>query len=85
MSVILFCLTSLRKEFVCRRGLLTKLLCTPYESRDEWKIAVTKYNDTFYMCEFETDEQKRHKQNETSQQKKKSYWGYKFEQYVTAS
>lgn len=74
----------LHTDFVCWRGLLTKLLCTPYESRDGWQIAVTRYNDTFYLCEFETNERVQQKQRETVKQQEMSYWGFKFEQYLTA-
>ncbi|XP_013412716.1 decapping and exoribonuclease protein isoform X2 [Lingula anatina] len=35
---------NLHTDFVCWRGLLTKLLCTPYENKDGWLIAVTKFN-----------------------------------------
>ncbi|KAI0242431.1 Decapping and exoribonuclease protein [Lamellibrachia satsuma] len=74
----------LHTDFICWRGLLTKLLCTPYENRDGWQIAVTKYNDTLYLCEYETAERVQQKERETSRQQEMSYWGFKFEQYLTA-
>ncbi|XP_062585389.1 decapping and exoribonuclease protein-like [Saccostrea cucullata] len=75
---------NIHTDFVCWRGLLTKLLCTPYENRDGWLIAVTRYKDTFYMCEFDTESRKRQKQEMSERQKEMSYWGWKFEQYVTS-
>ena len=85
MQYILLFLSSLHTDFVCWRGLLTKLLCTSYEGRDGWQIAVTKYNGTFYLCEFETERRQQEKLRETERQREMSYWGFKFEQYLTTS
>ena len=75
---------SLSTDFISWRGLYTTLLCTPYESKDGWKIAVIKYKDTFYMCEYDTDEKIKQREHESDRQKEMSYWGVKFEQCVTA-
>ncbi|XP_056019700.1 decapping and exoribonuclease protein-like isoform X2 [Ostrea edulis] len=75
---------NLHTDFVCWRGLLTKLLCTPYENRDGWLIAVSLYQGTYYMCEFDTASRKRQKDEMSDRQKEMAYWGWKFEQYVTA-
>lgn len=69
---------------MCWRGLLTKLLCTPFENREGWLIAVTLYQGTHYMCEFDTESRKLQKQEMSERQKEMTYWGWKFEQYVTA-
>ena len=76
---------SLATDFICWRGLLTKLLCTPYENREGWQIAVTKFNGTFYLCDFETEEKKEQLANRTMRDEEMTYWGHKFEQYVTKS
>ncbi|KAK7093405.1 decapping and exoribonuclease protein-like [Littorina saxatilis] len=75
---------SLHTDFVCWRGLLTRLMCTPYENKDDWKIAVTKFRGTYFLCEFETERKKQREEQMTQQQDEMSYWGWKFEQYVTA-
>lgn len=36
------------------------------------------------MCEFDTESRKRQKQEMSERQKEMTYWGWKFEQYVTA-
>ncbi len=36
------------------------------------------------MCEFDTEQRAQHKANMTDRDKEMSYWGFKFEQYVTA-
>lgn len=76
---------SINTDFVCWRGLLTKLLCTPFQNSEGWKIAITRFQDTFYMCEFETEKNAEMKRNRSTMQDEMCYWGWKFEQYVTAS
>ncbi|XP_050393446.1 decapping and exoribonuclease protein isoform X3 [Patella vulgata] len=75
---------SLSTDFVCWRGLLTKLLCSPYENRDGWMIAVILYRGTYFLCDFETEEKKKQLAKVTERQEEMCYWGWKFEQYVTS-
>ncbi|XP_050393444.2 decapping and exoribonuclease protein isoform X1 [Patella vulgata] len=77
-------LSSLSTDFVCWRGLLTKLLCSPYENRDGWMIAVILYRGTYFLCDFETEEKKKQLAKVTERQEEMCYWGWKFEQYVTS-
>ncbi|KAH8391038.1 hypothetical protein KR215_004693, partial [Drosophila sulfurigaster] len=37
-------------EFVCSRDVLVVLLCTPFDRKKKWSIAVSKYRNTIYMC-----------------------------------
>ncbi|XP_042228671.1 decapping and exoribonuclease protein-like [Homarus americanus] len=76
-------LKCLSTDFVCFRGLLTELLCTPYESKEGWIICATKFRDTIYLCAYETPEKQSQRENATELQKTMSAWGYKFEQYMT--
>ncbi|XP_060660279.1 protein cutoff isoform X2 [Drosophila nasuta] len=39
-----------KTEFVCSRDVLVLLLCTPYDRKKKWSIAVSKYRNTIYMC-----------------------------------
>ncbi|XP_014667758.1 PREDICTED: decapping and exoribonuclease protein-like [Priapulus caudatus] len=59
-------------------------MCTPYENREGWIVCVTKFKNTYYMCEFETDKRVKDRERETERQKEMSFWGFKFEQYLTA-
>lgn len=70
-------------DFICRRGALTKILCTPYEKYD-WIIYASKYRGTIYLCEFYTSEKEQRHVNATTQERRVSSWGYKFEQYMVA-
>ncbi|XP_074648892.1 decapping and exoribonuclease protein-like [Tubulanus polymorphus] len=74
---------NLLTDFISWRGILTRILCTPYETRDAWIIAVSKFNGTFYLCEFETEKKLREALNPEPRHEQMSYWGYKFEHYVT--
>ncbi|XP_013412715.1 decapping and exoribonuclease protein isoform X1 [Lingula anatina] len=76
---------NLHTDFVCWRGLLTKLLCTPYENKDGWLIAVTKFNGTYYLCEYDTPERIVERENMSERQDEMCYWGHKFEQYMVAA
>lgn len=75
---------SLSVDFVCFRGLLTLLVCTPYENKEDWIIVATKYHGTIYLCAFDTESGIRRRQTMNERDDLMSYWGFKFEQYVTA-
>ena len=34
---------------VCYRGLLTTLLCSPYESKEGWEVTATRWRGTIYL------------------------------------
>ncbi|XP_061702589.1 decapping and exoribonuclease protein-like [Syngnathoides biaculeatus] len=76
--------SALDVDFVTWRGHLTKLLTTPYETREGWLLAVTKFKGTLYVSEVETDAARRERQNRTARHRQMMYWGYKFEQYMCA-
>ena len=67
------------------RGLLTVLLCTPYERRDGWIIDVVRWRGTLYLLQVETNKRKEEKRKESRRQKQMSSWGYKFEQLMTSA
>ena len=75
-------LDTLSTDFVCFRGLLTALMCTPYERRDGWEFNAVKFKNTIYLCAVETEQKRAQRQNETQRQKEMCSWGFKFEQYV---
>ncbi|XP_053390820.1 decapping and exoribonuclease protein-like isoform X2 [Mercenaria mercenaria] len=75
-------LRNLNTDFVCRRGLLAKIMCTPYEKMENWLIAVTLHNGTYYLDEVETEERKENE--ERIKNDEMCAWGWKFEQYLTS-
>ncbi|XP_033827615.1 decapping and exoribonuclease protein [Periophthalmus magnuspinnatus] len=75
---------ALDADVVTWRGHLTKLLTTPYESREGWMFAVSKFRGTVYISEVETEAARRDRENRTERHSEMMYWGYKFEQYMCA-
>ncbi|XP_028311494.1 decapping and exoribonuclease protein [Gouania willdenowi] len=71
-------------DFVTWRGHLTKLLTTPYETKEGWLLAVTRFRGTWYISEVETEAAQRERMNRTERHEEMMYWGYKFEQYTCA-
>ncbi|XP_019957361.2 decapping and exoribonuclease protein [Paralichthys olivaceus] len=75
---------ALDADIVTWRGHLTKLLTTPYETREGWLLAVTMFKGTVYISEVETEAARRDRENRTERHEEMMYWGYKFEQYTCA-
>lgn len=74
---------SLHTDFLMWRGHLTRIICTPF-GKDSWAMAVTLFGGTYYMSEVETAENERKRKEMSDREKEMTYWGYKFEQYVTS-
>ena len=65
--------------------MFTKILCSPYNKTEPWKLAATLYNGTIYLREIETEEAKEKTANETPRLREMCYWGIKFEDYMTST
>lgn len=37
-------------DFITRRGLLVRIMTTPYIPNDSWSVVATKYRGTIYLC-----------------------------------
>lgn len=72
----------LSTDFVCFRGLLRLIMCTPYEHRDPWIILATKFKGTIYLCAQETEKQIQERLNRTDVSKQILSYGFKFEQFI---
>lgn len=72
----------LMADFVCFRGLLRQIMCTPYEYREPWIILAIKFKGTIYLCAEETQKQAQDRANQTDALKKILSYGFKFEQYI---
>lgn len=75
----------IKHNFVCFRGLLRLIMCTPYENKENWIILATKFKGTIYLCAEETDEKRTREANETEKSKRFCYYGFKFETYFLSS
>lgn len=69
-------------DFVCFRGLLRLLMCTPYENRDPWIILATKFKGTIYLCAHETEQKQTERLNTSDTSQRILSYGFKFEQYM---
>lgn len=75
----------LSTDFVCFRGLLRLIMCSPYERRDPWIILATKYKGTIYLCDLETEKKIQDRMNQTEVSKRICSYGFKFEQFILTS
>ncbi|VDK77090.1 unnamed protein product [Litomosoides sigmodontis] len=73
-----------RADFICWRGALTRIACSPYEYRDGWRIAAVRYKSVNFICEFPTNEKIVELKSMSNRDKLMTYWGFKFEQYMTS-
>ncbi|CAF0849438.1 unnamed protein product [Brachionus calyciflorus] len=74
----------IKSDFVCWRGLLTTMSYSPYEKYKDWMFSIILHRGTYYMCEIETDAQKNERLNANEISKSFTYWGHKFETYITS-
>ncbi|KAF9101802.1 hypothetical protein BGX29_005244 [Mortierella sp. GBA35] len=66
-------------DFICYRGLLTKIMCTPYASNEPWEMGATLYKGSIYIEEHISAEQRANAAGSNDRHKLMSYWGYRFE------
>lgn len=63
--------------------MLTKMLCSPYNRTEPWKMAATLHNGSIYLSEIETEESRKREEKKTPREHEMCYWGLKFEDYLT--
>jgi len=71
------------RHVVAWRGILTKIMCTPFLRRDEWEFAAWKCNNVLYLSNRETKEKIEQDANMPRTLKRFMYFGYKFEEICT--
>ena len=72
----------IQPNFVCFRGLLTMLFCTPFSPRDGWIISAAKWRGTIYLYAYKTLEEKRRCADFPPRVHRIMSWGFKFEKYI---
>ncbi|EFP11480.1 CRE-DOM-3 protein [Caenorhabditis remanei] len=70
-------------DFVCWRGLLTRISATIYSRDDGWRVRAIRRKGVVFLMEEKTEQARQRELNQTDMEKRMSYWGHKFEQYVT--
>ncbi len=70
-------------NFVTWRGMITKMMVSPYNKTEPWQFAATRHRGTIYLSEVETEEAKEASAKQTPRMELMCYWGLKFEDYLT--
>jgi RAT1-interacting protein len=73
----------LNADFVCSRGVLAKIMTTPYDKFSHWCIGATKFRGTIYLYELLTDARIRDDDNRDDYGNACTYGGHRFEDYIT--
>ncbi|XP_055859268.1 decapping nuclease DXO homolog [Episyrphus balteatus] len=68
-------------KYITYRGVIRKIMCSPFEKRSGWCILATKYKNNIYMCQLTREEVLEAFNNEPMSTKRFCYYGPKFEQY----
>ncbi len=72
-------------DFLSWRGVLRLIMFSIYEKQSDWLLAVIKFKNAYFLCEYVTDIQLKNEQNMTPEHRSFCYYGHKFEEYVTKS
>ena len=56
-----------------------------YEKHSDWLLAVIKFKNAYFLCEYVTENQIKDEQKMTAEHRAFCYYGHKFEEYVTKS
>lgn len=74
---------TLNTDFVSYRGVLSRVMLTPYEMKQDWMLMAVKYCGTIYLHGMKTDAQKLELENRDEYMNKMSFSGHRFEEHVT--
>ena len=67
--------------YLCR--LLTLIMASPYENKEDWTIVATKFENTIYLFRVDKqDDSSSMSNNRNPLSGEMTMWGFKFEQYL---
>ncbi|KAF8463121.1 RAI1 like PD-XK nuclease-domain-containing protein [Kalaharituber pfeilii] len=69
-------------DFITWRGMMTKIMCLPFDHRSSFEMNAVKFQDTIYIEESHSFKMAT-RGHENYQQRIGSFWGYKFETLST--
>ena len=75
--------SALNTDFITYRGVITRIMSSPYEKNDGWCIGATKYKGTIFLYEFMTEKKMEQERNRDERSNMCSYGGFRFEHYIT--
>lgn len=73
---------TLNTDFVSYRGVLTRVMLSPYEMKQDWMLMAVKYCGTIYFHGMKTDAQRLQLENKDEYLNKMSFSGHRFEEHV---
>ncbi|XP_074599108.1 decapping and exoribonuclease protein-like [Brevipalpus obovatus] len=73
---------NLNTDFISYRGVLTRVMLTPYEMKQDWMLIAIKYSNAIYLHSIKTDAKRLEEENVTEHMNKMSFSGHRFEEYV---
>jgi len=71
-------------EVVAWRGVMTKILTSPYEDREGWDLNVMSLNGVMYFEEHLSEGRLKEKNDIEPRHRLQTYYGYAFESYCTS-
>ncbi|KAI7868172.1 hypothetical protein BDF14DRAFT_1725080 [Spinellus fusiger] len=74
-----------RVDIVTWRGIMTKILCTPFTKNEPWILRATKHKNAIYIEEEQTEEKRIREDILPIRQQLLCYSGYRFETLCTLS
>ncbi|KAG5647335.1 hypothetical protein DXG03_000403 [Asterophora parasitica] len=69
---------------VAWRGVMTRILTSPYEDREGWELNVMSINGTLYFEEHLSEARLKEKNDMEPRHRQQTYYGYAFESYCTS-
>ncbi|KAJ1985251.1 decapping endonuclease targeting mRNA [Dimargaris cristalligena] len=72
-----------RPDFVTFRGIMTRIMYLPYNTREDWELGATRFNGTVYLEDHLTPARLRQQQDMNHHHRLLSYSGYRFETVST--
>jgi len=70
-------------DFIMWRGTMTVIICTPYNRKEGWELAVTRFKGKLFVDQRDLEADRAKRAEETEQQRLMTFFGFKFEQYAT--
>ncbi|XP_029842013.1 decapping and exoribonuclease protein-like isoform X2 [Ixodes scapularis] len=76
---------SLGVDFVCKRGLLSRLARTPYKTYDKWLFSATLFRGTIYLCEVTSESRAAWETENSEAVRQAEFWGHKFKKLMASA
>lgn len=76
---------SLGVDFVCKRGLLSRLARTPYKTDEVWRFSATLFRGTIYLCEVRSESRAAWETKNSEVVRRTEFWVHKFKKLMASA